>query len=134
MTAILDTSMLIGLTKPSDPWNVWATAQFTTLKQQGPLILLDIVYAEVSVGMKDKHSMDSVVFQLGLQRYPGNDEALYRAGEAFRLYKTRKGQKQRVLPDMIIGAVAEIERIPLITANPADIISYFPSVQIISPP
>jgi predicted nucleic acid-binding protein len=134
MTALLDSSMLIGLTKRTDPWYSWAEAQFTALKQQGPLILLDIVYAEVFVGMVDKHAMDSVVFELGLQRYPGNDEALFRAGQAFRLYKKRKGPNPRVLPDMIIGAVADIERIPLVTANPSDITSYFPSVRLISPP
>ena len=134
MTFILDTSMLIGLTKPTDPWHAWADAQFPILKLQGPLLLVDIVFAEWSIAMNDRAHLDTTISALGLQRFQSSDDALYRAGQAFREYKTtRKGQGKRVLPDMIIGAIAEMQNIPIVTANPSDFASYFPTVQLINP-
>ena len=143
MTALLDTSALIGLTDPGDKWQPWAEEQFNLLKIQGPLILLDIVYAETSAGMKDQHEMDTALARLGLQRYPGNDQALFLASRAMLLYRQRRAKAKvmgneevakRVLPDMIIGAVAEIENIPLLTANAGDFKSYFPKIRLIVPP
>lgn len=143
MTALFDTSALIGLTNPDDEWTAWAKEQFIILKTQGPVILLDIVYAETSAGMADKHAIDTAIFDLGLQRYPGNDEALFRASRAMLLYRERKAKnkatssdplQKRVLPDMIIGAVAEVEGIPLVTANAGDFKSYFPTITLIEPP
>jgi predicted nucleic acid-binding protein len=126
--------MLIGLIKPSDAWHAWADAQFPILKQQGPLLLADIVFAEWSIAMKDRQEVDTTIAALGLQRFRCSDDALYRAGQAFLEYKvSRKGGGKRVLPDMIIGAIAEIENIPLVTANPEDFVSYFPTVQLIKP-
>jgi predicted nucleic acid-binding protein len=126
--------MLIGLIKPSDAWHAWADAQFPILKQQGPLLLVDIVFAEWSIAMKDRQEVDTTIAALGLQRFRCSDDALYRAGQAFLEYKTkRKGQGKRVLPDMIIGAIAEVENIPLATANPGDFASYFPTVHLIKP-
>lgn len=45
---------------------------------------------------------------------------------------TRADFRHRV-PDMIIGAIAEVESIPIVTANPNDFVSYFPAVQLIKP-
>ncbi len=134
MTVLLDTSMLIGLIKPSDAWHAWADSQFPILKQQGPLLLVDIVFAEWSIAMKDRLELDTTIATLGLQRFRCSDDALCRAGQAFIDYKVkRKGPGKRVLPDMIIGAIAETENIPLVTANPGDYASYFPTVQLIKP-
>lgn len=134
MTVLLDTSMLIGLTKPTDAWHAWADAQFPVLKLQGPLLLADIVFAEWSIAMRDRAHVDTTIAVLGLQRFRCSDDALYRAGQAFLEYKTtRRGQGKRVLPDMIIGAIAEVENIPIVTANPSDFVSYFPTVQLINP-
>ncbi len=143
MTALIDTSALIGLTDPGDQWQAWAQEQFERLKGQGPIILLDIVYAETCAGMADQHEMDTALLHLGLQRYPGNDEALFRASRAMLLQRERRAKdksinldvvSKRVLPDMIIGAVAEFEGIPLLTANAGDFASYFPTVTLIAPP
>ena len=143
MTALIDTSALIGLTDPDDEWREWAEEQFNLLKAQGPVILLDIVYAETSVGMNDQHEMDTALLRLGLQRYHNKDEALFLASRAMLNYRFRRVKAKatgdgevakRVLPDMLIGAVAELENIPLLTANAADFKKYFPNITLIAPP
>lgn len=135
MTTLLDTSMLIGLMKPSDQWHSWAEKQYPLLKLQGPLLLVDIVFAEWSIAMKDRAEVDATIAALGLECYPCGDDALYRAGQAYREYKDKRdGPGKRVLPDMIIGAIAEVNNLPIVTANPKDFRSYFPSVGLIEPP
>jgi hypothetical protein len=80
MTVLLDTSVLIGLIKPSDAWHAWGGAQFPILKLQGPLLLADIVFAEWAIAMKDRQEVDTTIATLGLQRFRCNDDALYRLG------------------------------------------------------
>lgn len=143
MTALIDTSALIGLTDPDDEWQEWAKEQFIRLKAEGPVILLDIVYAETSAGMNSQDDMDTALSRLGLQRYANKDGALFLASRAMLRYRQHKKAAKasghifppkRVLPDMLIGAVAEFEGIPLLTANAADFKKYFPSITLIAPP
>ena len=142
MTALIDTSALIGLTNPGDLWQEWAEEQFNILKGQGPVILLDIVYAETCAGMDDQHAMDTALGRLGLQRYDNQDEALFLASRAMIKFRDEKRAAQaaglqdfqkRVLPDMIIGAVAIFESIPLLTANESDFRKWFDGIQLICP-
>jgi len=56
-----------------------------------------------------------------------------REPEEFQQYKDNGGQKKRVLPDFMIGAVAEIANAPLLTANTDDFDGYFPTLQLIAP-
>jgi hypothetical protein len=64
----------------------------------------------------------------------GSDAALVRAGVAFKQYRTQNSRpKTNVLPDFIIGAIAEVADAPLLTANSADFAAYFPKIILISP-
>lgn len=73
--------------------------------------------------------------RFGIDRIRASDAALFRAGRAWMEYKGRnKGEfKKGVLPDYMIGAIAECEQIPLMTTNPGDYTSYFPDVPLIHP-
>jgi predicted nucleic acid-binding protein len=102
-------------------------------KANGPVIISDIVYCEFSIGMATQAHVDAAISNFGLERLRGNDAALFRAGVAYKLYKTRNGPKTNVLPDFLIGAIAEIAGAPLVTINQKDFVGYFPTVQIISP-
>jgi len=53
----------------------------------------------------------------------------------FKEYRSRtKGkQKSSVLPDFFIGAIAEVNA-PLMTDNARDFVSYFPDVELVTPP
>ena len=134
MTHIVDTNVVIGLIDPDDRLYDWANEQVALRKLDGPLLIVDIVYAEWSYGMDSKHEIDTVIADYGFDRFSCSDDALFRAGKAFKAHKDRGGQKKRVLPEMIIGAIAEIAGIPLITANAKDFKRDFPTVNVIQPP
>ncbi len=130
MTTFLDTNIVIVLLDEAHHHHAWSVEELIKRKQVGPAI----VYCEVSVGMKDKAEVDAAIAQLGLERIRCRDEALVRAGKAFQKYKEEnQGPKNGVLPDFLIGSVAEMEGAPLMTANNKDFTGYFPDVVFICP-
>ncbi|HTK35589.1 MAG TPA: PIN domain-containing protein [Caulobacteraceae bacterium] len=133
MTTFLDTNVLIALLNDREPHHVWSVEQLKACKLNGPALISDIVYCEFSVGMATQAHVDAAVARFALERMPSDDAVLFRAGAAFKQYKAQKGQKTNVLPDFLIGAIAEVSGAPLVTANPKDFTGYFPNIQIIAP-
>ncbi len=134
MTTFLDTNIVIALLSTSDPHHAWSVSELIKRKMDGPAIISDIVYCEVSMGMKSQDEVDAAIELLGLERTGNSDSALVRAGEAFLQYrKTNKGPKLGVLPDFLIGAVADDKKAALMTVNPRDYVNYFPTVKLIEP-
>jgi predicted nucleic acid-binding protein len=133
MTSFLDTNVLIALLNQNEQHHAWSLNQFQARKSNGPVIISDIVYCEFSIGMATQAHVDAAISNFGLERLRGSDAALFRAGVAFKLYKSRNGSKTNVLPDFLIGAIAEVAGAPLVTINRKDYVGYFPAVQLITP-
>lgn len=133
MTTYFDTNVLIAILDPAEPHHAWATAQFEESKERGPVVICDIVYSELSAGMATKEEVDTAIKELALERLPSDENALFRAGTAYRQYRERAGTKTNVLPDFLIGAAAAATGIPLVTANVKDYRNYFPEVNLIHP-
>lgn len=133
MTAFLDTNILIYLVDEDSEFYEWSHEQLATCKTSGPAIISDIVYAEFSAGMASKEEVDATVTLFALQRYSASDQALFKAGQAFKVYKDRGGSKTSKLLDFIIGATAEDAGAPLVTANRKDFAAYFPNLRLIHP-
>lgn len=134
MTAFLDTNIVIALLDPDHHFHDWAVENVNAQKADGPVIVSDIVYCEVSVAMDSKDEMDEAITSLGLERTDCSDEALFRAGKAFKRYRDENnGPKLGVLPDFIIGAIADAEGLPLLTTNAKDFTGYFPDVELVTP-
>ena len=133
MTTFIDTNVLVSILNPKEKLHNWSVTKLSECKAQGPAIISDIVYCELSAGMATQNDVDAAITAFGLQRYTTNDAALFSAGVAFKKYKARSGIKTNVLPDFLIGALAETVGVPLLTANGKDFVSYFPKLQIIAP-
>lgn len=134
MTAFFDTSAVIALANPLEPNHEWSFAEFTARQALGPIIINDVVYAEISVGMADQAAIDMLIQEFGIERASRDDSALF--GAAKRFYKYKKsdgGPKLNVLPDFFIGAAARSLNIPLVTANPKDFRHFFSGLHIVHP-
>lgn len=138
MTTFLDSSALFSAMNSAEVHHAWAVEQIAARRAEGPIIIADIVYSEISAGMASKEHTDAVITEWALDRIRGNDDALFRAGQAYKSYKNKKrgrdeSPKSNVLPDFLIGAVAEVEGCPLITTNVGDFVKYFPDLNLIRP-
>lgn len=135
MTTLVDTNILISLLDPNHQHHAWSSAQLVARKVIGPALICDIVYCEFSVGMASQAHVDTAIQTLAIDRIGrSSDAALYRAGQAYKKYRGQQGTKSNVLPDFLIGAVAELAGVPLLTANGGDYAGYFPQVTLICPP
>lgn len=134
MTTFVDTNVLISITNSADTNHKWSIEQLNECRSKGPAVICDMVYCEFSIGMSNRQAVDTAVSKLALERFGrSSDEMLIRAGQAYKQYKANKGGKNNVLPDFLIGAVAEIVGAPLLTADTDNYKTYFPSVTLISP-
>lgn len=135
MTTFVDTAIVIYLLDESSQYHEWSVDALNEAKKEGPVIVPDIVYCELSVGLPSKEATDKAIAELALERYPCSDESFFRAGRAFKRYKEENaGPKGNVLPDFLVGAQAETEGAPLITNNNDDFTGYFPALRLIVPP
>jgi hypothetical protein len=135
MTTLLDTSVIIALTKPSDPFHAWAVAALSTVKVTNPpAAICPITFAEASPAYADAAQVALALDAFGIERLDMSDEALFQAGQVYAAYKKRGGTRDGVLPDFIIGAVAVTEDIELVTSNGKDFIRKFTGLKIIQPP
>jgi predicted nucleic acid-binding protein len=60
-------------------------------------------------------------------------DAAFFAGQAFKAYRTRMGEKRSPLPDFYVGAHATISGYRLLTRDDARYRTYFPRLEVISP-
>ncbi len=133
MATFIDTNVLIYLTKETDNFHLWAKEIVAKYREDGPIVISDIVYCEFSVAMRDVTTTNVVIRELAIERLRFSDVALYEAGQAFKLYRSRGGDIGRVLSDFLIGAQASSESAALITGNARDYKIYFPELELVTP-
>jgi predicted nucleic acid-binding protein len=134
MTTFVDTAIVIYLLDETSKFHQWSLDELNKAKKAGPVIIPDIAYSELSIGLPSKEATDKAITELALERFPCSDEALFRAGRAFKKYKDENfGPKNNVLPDFLIGAQAQTENSTLLTNNKDDFIGYFPDLELICP-
>ncbi len=130
---LVDTNVLLDLVTNDPVWADWSIRQLDNAAVKGPLIINDVVYAELSVGFERIEDLDDLLDEAGIAMDEIPREALFLAGKAFRRYRTAGGARSGVLPDFFIGAHAAVLRLPLLTRDAKRYRSYFPSVVLIAP-
>ena len=92
-----------------------------------------VVWSELAASVLTEEDMVAALSWLNVKREHMPCEAAFRAGKAHRLYRLAGGQRERTLPDFLIGAHAEWRRHRLLTRDASRYRSYFPSLDLISP-
>lgn len=130
---LVDTNVLLDLVTDDRVWASWSTARLKEASLVGPLLINDVIYAELSSGYDRIEDLDDFVSGIGLVHAPMPKAALFLAAAAFRKYITAGGTKTGVLSDFFIGAHAAVEGIRLLTRDSGRYSTYFPTVKLIAP-
>ncbi|BFL65682.1 putative cytosolic protein [Roseomonas mucosa] len=130
---LVDTNILLDLAIDDPNWVDWSIRQLDAAAVAGPLLINDIVYAELSVRFPAIEAVDAFLEEAGIVLQPMPRAALFLAGKAFQNYRARGGSRTGVLPDFLIGAHAAVAKLPLLTRDVGRYRSYFPSVALIAP-
>ena len=130
---LIDTNVLIDLATNDPAWADWSQQQLEMASDQGPLLINEIVYAELSVGFEHIEKLDAFVGDIAVKLAYLPTPALFLAGKAFRQYRKAGGTRSSILADFFIGAHAAAVRVPLLTRDPRKYRKYFPDVVLIAP-
>ena len=133
MQTILDSNVVLDLIQPQQAWVHWSSRQVSACANAGPLVVNTIVYAEISsqYHLHEEVQRSLVNFGIILEEIPWM--AAFQAGKAHRAYRRAGGRQERLLPDFLIGAHADVNGYRLLTRDQARYRSYFPALDIIAP-
>jgi len=130
---LVDSSVILDIVTDDPAWADWSGMALAQARDDGQLVINQIVYAEVSTGFSRIEDLDDAVPADDFQREQLPYEAGFLAGKAFLAYRRRGGQKRSPLPDFYIGAHAAVRGYRLLTRDLARYRTYFPTVQLIAP-
>jgi len=130
---VVDTNVLLDVANRNPAWLNWSASQMMQLAKIHDLIINPIIYAEFSVTYILLAEVEKSVSDLGLMVEDLPREAAFLAGKAFNQYRKQGGSKTGVLPDFLIGAHAMVLNCPLLTRDTRRYVTYFPTVQLITP-
>jgi hypothetical protein len=130
---LVDSNVLFDILIRTPDWWQWSLDQVEQAALRGPILINDIVYAEVSTRYPSVDIVDTVLRDFGIDLVPMPRAALFLAGKAYLRYRTAGGTRTGVLSDFFIGAHAAAENLPLLTRDVRRYRSYFPTINLIAP-
>jgi predicted nucleic acid-binding protein len=99
----------------------------------GPVLVCDVVIAEVCSSLRDGDQAMQVLEDMGIGYSEVQAKSAIRAGEMQRRYRARGGKRSRTVPDFIVGAHALLQCNALITRDAAFFRDYFKGLKVIVP-
>jgi predicted nucleic acid-binding protein len=130
---LVDTNVLLDLVTDNAAWAEWSQRQLESAAVRGPVLINDVVYAELSVGFLRMEEVNDVLAAAQVESASIPREALFLAGKAFQRYRAGGGTRTGVLPDFFVGAHAAVARLPLLTRDVRRYRTYFPTLRLIAP-
>jgi predicted nucleic acid-binding protein len=130
---LVDSNVLLDLVTDGEAWADWSQAQLELAAMRGPLVINDVIYAEVSTRYATPGAVDAALDDLSIGVATLPRAALFLAGKAYLRYRAAGGVRTGVLADFFVGAHAAVEDLPLLTRDTRRYRSYFPTVKLIAP-
>lgn len=130
---LVDTNVLLDLVTNDAQWADWSIRQLDAAALQGPLLINDVVYAELSVRFAAIETLEQALNEVAISVAAMPRSALFLAGKVFQRYRAAGGTRTGVLPGFFIGAHAAVAGLPLLTRDARRYRSYFPSVALLTP-
>ena len=130
---LIDSNVLLDLMTDDKRWADWSQAQLEQASSAGPLIVNNVIYAEISTRRSTVEALDAMLRELDIDLVAIPRTALFLAGKAYLRYRANGGIRTGVSSDFFIGAHAAVERLPLLTRDARRYRSYFPTVELITP-
>jgi predicted nucleic acid-binding protein len=123
---LVDTNVLLDLVTNDAQWADWSIRQLDAAALKGPLLINDVVYAELSVRFAAIETLEAALDEVAISVAAMPRAALFLAGKVFQSYRAAGGSRTGVLPDCFIGAHAAVAGLPLLTRDARRYRSYFP--------
>ena len=132
MITAVDTSALLSVLRNEADGPAWLEL-LVAARREGPLIVCEIVAAEVAPEFETFEEMTHIFRKLGVELVPSSMKCAHLAGQVFLRYRKHGGPRQHMIPDFLIAAHAEVNADQLAAHDRGYLRSYFPKVSVIKP-
>jgi predicted nucleic acid-binding protein len=102
-------------------------------EEQGPVIISTVCFAEVAGKFLKRLELTRFLDNLAISVSPLNEETAFLAGQFFREYKLRGGTRERILPDFLIAAHAQLYADRILTRDHRFFTGNFPKLTAVAP-
>jgi predicted nucleic acid-binding protein len=133
MAILVDTDVLIDIAVRDPVWLRWSRRRVEAARRESVILINQIIYSEFSLRYETIDDVDNVIPEDEFRRESLPWEAAFAASKAFALYRRSGGQREKVLPDFLIGAHAAVRGYAILTRDPQGYRTYFPGLEIIAP-
>jgi predicted nucleic acid-binding protein len=133
MITAVDTNVLVDVFKADSTFGPRSAEALQSCLDEGSLVACDIVWAETGTVFVRHGEFLEAMLALGIGYSPTSRDTSLVAARAWRLYRTRGGQRQRVVADFLIGAHALQQADRLLTRDRGFYRDYFEKLRIIDP-
>lgn len=130
---LVDSSVVLDVVTDGEAWADWSQEQLEQAASAGPLVINNVIYAEISTRYANIEDVDVMLGDLGIDVATIPRTALFLAGKAYLKYRAIGGVRTGVLPDFFIGAHAVVDQLPLLTRDARRYRSHFPTLRLITP-
>jgi predicted nucleic acid-binding protein len=131
---LVDSCVLLDVITGDQQWADWSAARIAAAMDAGRVVINPLIYAEVSVGYQSIEELEELLPASDYEREPLPYVAGFAAGKAFLRYRRAGGDKRSPMPDFYIGAHAAVTGYRLLTRDVQRYRTYFPAIDIITPP
>jgi predicted nucleic acid-binding protein len=131
---LIDSNILLDVALNDPHWADWSERALAECADRTTLVIVPLVYAEVSVGFKTIEALDAALPAALYSREALAWEAAFLAGKCFVAYRRKGGIRNSPLPDFYIGAHAAVTGLAVLTRDAARYRTYFPKLEVFAPP
>lgn len=133
MITAVDTSVLLDLFGADPTFGPRSRMSVRSCLAEGHLIACEVVWAEVASFFPSLDAAQDAMDRLGVAYSPIELNAALAASQAWKVYRRRGGQRERVAADFLIGAHASFQAERLLTRDRGFYRTYFSRLRVLDP-
>ena len=133
MITSVDTNVILDILAADQKYGPASLRTLKTCQQEGNLVICEIVLAELSRYFTQLKNLTDILDDLDIKVESLGEEACFLAGQAFLTYRMRSGKRDRILPDFLIGAHAQLRCSRLLTRDRGFYRDYFAHLPVVDP-
>ncbi|MGH9381926.1 MAG: type II toxin-antitoxin system VapC family toxin [Thermoanaerobaculia bacterium] len=133
MTTAVDTSVLLAVFKREEGHEAWLDLM-AERASAGPLVACEVVWAEVGGFFTEFERLRESLDLLTVGFDPISAETAHHAGRLFRTYREQGGPREHLIPDLLVGAHAQLQADALLAIDRGFYRRYFRDLELIRPP
>lgn len=127
VTAV-DSNILFDLFSRDSTFKAVSARQLEDALYKGPVLVCDIVYAELAPSFRIQKELDDALLAIGMHISPIDTDIAYEAGRRWGQYRRAGGPRSRILADFLIGAHALQTAGEFLTRDVGFYQTYFPEI------